>query len=291
MRRRIPAIIALAALGAIVAGLYFAAGSWSGLDRLRTDYLGHYHLNRAFTMAHSEPLDRIAAFEHLKRSRELAPDSPMLRAAAPQILMSIGQWRLAAQELVRQPAADPYMLGTCLVKIGQTAKGAALLKAALQTTEDLHRRRTISEQAFAMQLNNVGYVLADAGVDLREARAMLETAATILPLDSNVIDSLGWVHYRLGNYHEAIFYLERAMRQHTGMGRAEVYYHLGAAYARTGRMARANRFLRSALRLDPGHPEARAEMERLRWLLPPANTAGATPRRNDSGRSEWSNLT
>ncbi|NSW57734.1 MAG: tetratricopeptide repeat protein [Armatimonadetes bacterium] len=291
MRRRVPAIIALAVLGALIAGLYFAAGSWSGLDRLRTDYLGHYYLNRAFTIANSEPLDRRAALEYLRRSRELAPNSPMLPAAAPQILMSIGQWQLAAQELARQPAADPYMLGTCLIKIGQTAKGAALLKAALQTAEDLRRRRLISEEQFAMQLNNVGYVLADAGVDLPEARAMLEIAATTLPLDPNVIDSLGWVHYRLGNFREAVFYLERAMRQHSGMGRAEVYYHLGAAYARTGRMAQANRFLRSALRLDPGHPEARAEMERLRWLLPPANTAGATPRRNDPGRSKWSNLT
>lgn len=290
--RRLPALILWgAALGALVAGLYFAAGSWSGLDRIRTDYLAHYHLNQAYSAAHAEPLDRAAAVAHLERSRQLAPHSPMLPAAAPEILMAVGQWKSAARELMRQPAADPYMLGASLVQAGEARQGAALLKATLQTAEDLHRRGLIPEHAYAMQLNNVGYVLADAGVELQAAKQMLELAATMLPLEPNVVDSLGWLYYRLGDYRMAVFYLERAARQLPGTGRAEVHYHLGAAYARSGKIARARRLLNSAVSLDPGHPDARAELERLRWLLPPVNTAGAEPRRHEPGRFAWNRPT
>lgn len=268
MRRYLPLGVGLGVFALVVAALYFAAGSWAGIDRLRTDYLAIYHVSRALEATQKRPLDRNAVIHHVDRALALAPDAPMVRKAAPDAYVAVGAYDKALAQLRRQAGPDPYALGLCLVKTGSVTEGTALLTASLKTVEDLSLRKAVSDEVYAMQLNNVGYVLADAGVRLDEARHMLELASSMLPLDANVTDSLGWLYFRLGDGKRAVFYLERAARHVTGAGVAEIQYHLGAAYAREGKTRRARKLLLSALRLDPGHTEAEAELRKLRWRLP-----------------------
>ena len=59
-------------------------------------------------------------------------------------------------------------------------------------------------------MNYLGYSWIDRGINLDEGLALIETALRYAPDNGAITDSLGWAHYKLGNYERAIFYLERA---------------------------------------------------------------------------------
>lgn len=250
-----------------------ACGGCAGvnLDKMRTDFIALRSLDEAMQATVNRPPDRQRALRRIRRALTLAPTEPVIVATAPRILALCGEYQEAARLLSRQQDPDPVLLGQCLLKLGQQEAGARLLLDAARRAQQLFAARRISQFTFAMELNNAAYTLADAGLHLDLARSMLETVTDILPLEPNCVDSLGWVYYRLGDTRRAIFYLERAVRQQGRSPNPEVLYHLGAAYAREGRHARAARMLRTALRLDPGLQEAQQELHRLKWLLPGTN--------------------
>lgn len=86
-------------------------------------------------------------------------------------------------------------------------------------------------------LNYLGYSWIDQGLNLERAREMIEKAVSKRPNDGYVVDSLGWVYYRLGQYDEAVKHLERAveLRPQDPI----INDHLGDAYWRAGRKLEA----------------------------------------------------
>lgn len=72
--------------------------------------------------------------------------------------------------------------------------------------------------------NALGYSLADRNERLPEAKELIEKALKLSPDDSFIIDSLGWVYYRMGNNEEALKLLRRA---YAGRPDAEIAAHLG----------------------------------------------------------------
>ncbi len=86
----------------------------------------------------------------------------------------------------------------------------------------------------ATVLNDYGYMLADEGVRLPEALAMIQKAVQLEPQNGSFLDSLGWVYYKLGQYGPAEQNLHQAIdRQPTD---ASIHDHLGEVYAKTGRL-------------------------------------------------------
>ncbi len=77
-------------------------------------------------------------------------------------------------------------------------------------------------------LNNLGYFLAERGERLEEAREMIELAVKIDPTNPSFLDSLGWTHYKLGDYAKAELYLKEAARYDTAS--ATIQEHLGDVY-------------------------------------------------------------
>ena len=66
---------------------------------------------------------------------------------------------------------------------------------------------------------------------------MIERAVDLRPNDGYIIDSLGWAHYRLGNYELAVNYLEQASE--VLPGDSTINDHLGDAMWRVGRRVEA----------------------------------------------------
>lgn len=62
----------------------------------------------------------------------------------------------------------------------------------------------------AEALNALGYTLADRTNRYEEALDFVKRALELRPTDFYIVDSLGWVYYRLGNYDEAVKYLRHA---------------------------------------------------------------------------------
>src|SRR5690554_7688206 len=84
----------------------------------------------------------------------------------------------------------------------------------------------------AMALNALGYTLADRNQRLDEALEMIEKAHRLRPEDPAILDSLGWVHYRLGNLELAEELLRRA---YAAFPDAEVGAHLGEVLWQLGK--------------------------------------------------------
>lgn len=96
-------------------------------------------------------------------------------------------------------------------------------------------------------LNYLGYSWVDEGINLVRALEMIERAVDLRPNDGFIIDSLGWAHYRLGNYDLAVNYLEQATELQPGD--PTINDHLGDSLWRVGRRVEANFQWRRALTL------------------------------------------
>jgi tetratricopeptide (TPR) repeat protein len=98
-------------------------------------------------------------------------------------------------------------------------------------------------------LNYLGYSWADQRIHLDKALPMIERAVELRPRDGYIVDSLGWVHFRLGNLDKALTYMEQAVELRPQD--PTINDHLGDVYWRVGRRAEARYQWERALRLEP----------------------------------------
>ncbi len=106
----------------------------------------------------------------------------------------------------------------------------------LDVTESDLKMVIMHEPENASALNALGYTLADRTQRYREAHEYILKAAELLPDDPAILDSLGWVHYRLGQYEDALKWLNKAFEVHKD---AEIAAHLGEVLWVTGQIQKA----------------------------------------------------
>jgi tetratricopeptide (TPR) repeat protein len=97
-------------------------------------------------------------------------------------------------------------------------------------------------------LNALGYTLADRTDRYEEARGYIERALALSPQNNAILDSMGWVLYRLGDYKEAIKYLRRSLEVKQDH---EVAAHLGEVLWVSGERQEAMTVWQQALELFP----------------------------------------
>lgn len=108
--------------------------------------------------------------------------------------------------------------------------------------------------------NTLGYVLADRTERYDEAYDLIMQAIGMAPNDPAIIDSLGWVQYRLGMYEQARDNLDKAYKLFPDH---EVAAHLGEVLWVMGQKAQARSVWRKALESQPDSDYIRSTMERL----------------------------
>lgn len=127
----------------------------------------------------------------------------------------------------------------------------ALLAERLDQMEIMERRlrRLIELQPDNAQAHNaLGYSFADRGIRLTEARELIEKALTLLPNDTFILDSLGWVLYRQGDLPGGLAALERAYATRDD---PEIAAHLGEVLWSMERKDEARKLLRAAQKKHP----------------------------------------
>ena len=97
-------------------------------------------------------------------------------------------------------------------------------------------------------LNALGYTLADRTERYDEALTLIERAYEQMPQEAAVVDSLGWVHFKLGNMDLALNYLQQAFELETD---PEIAAHLGEVLWQLGRHDEAEAAWREVLSEDP----------------------------------------
>ena len=98
-------------------------------------------------------------------------------------------------------------------------------------------------------LNYLGYSWADRGENLEGAKDMLVKAVSLRPRDGYIVDSLGWLYYRVKDYENATIQLEKAVALQPED--PTINDHLGDAYWRVNRTEEARYQWQRALWLDP----------------------------------------
>ncbi|MDH3309472.1 MAG: tetratricopeptide repeat protein [Gammaproteobacteria bacterium] len=99
-------------------------------------------------------------------------------------------------------------------------------------------------------LNALGYTLTDRTTRYDEAHELLQQAISLKPDDAFIMDSMGWLQYRLGNSKEALKYLRRALEIRND---AEIAAHLGEVLWVTGDRHEAESVWNRALRETPNN--------------------------------------
>ena len=112
----------------------------------------------------------------------------------------------------------------------------------------------------AMALNALGYTLSDRTTRYAEAKALIQQAYDINPDDPAVLDSLGWVNYRLGNLNEAEQLLRQALDRFPDQ---EVAAHLGEVLWANGKQREARQVWAKFLKDNPESPILRKTVLRL----------------------------
>lgn len=128
-----------------------------------------------------------------------------------------------------------------------------VLEKSLRT---LIERRPDNAHAY----NALGYTFADHNIRLPEALKLIEQANRLMPNNAHVLDSLGWVYYRMGRLPEALDALRQAFELQPD---AEVAVHYGEVLWMTGRKDEARRMWRHARDTSPDTSLLKDTLKRL----------------------------
>lgn len=142
-----------------------------------------------------------------------------------------------------------------------------------RTEADL-RKVLVAEPENVAALNALGYTLADRTQRYQEALELIDRARTAEPDNAAIVDSYGWVLYRLGRNEEALVELRRAWGL---LKDPEIGAHVGEVLWTMGRREEAMRYFEDARRLDPDNRSLVRALEKLQVVLPPAAPAAAQP--------------
>ena len=204
-----------------------------------------YHaaeLGRAAALRDSDKVD--AAVEVLQKLAKTHGDQPIVHSTLGDTMRQLERYEEAIEAYTQALSLYEvetqgqwflhYARAICFERLDQWDEAEADFRAALELNPDQPQ-----------VLNYLGYSLVEKKIKLDEALEMIERAAAARPDSGYIIDSLGWVLYRLGRYDEAVGHMERA---------AElmpvdpiVNDHLGDVYWAVGRKTEARFQWRRAL--------------------------------------------
>lgn len=182
-------------------------------------------------------------------------DAAVIARTDASLLFAAKRYREAADRLaqaVEQFPDDPdlrYDYAMACEKIGQ------------YTTMEQQLRLLISAQPDSPQAYNaLGYSLADRNERLPEANKLIERASALAPKDAFIMDSLGWVKYRLGDNAAAAKILTQAYALQPN---AEIGAHLGEVLWKSGQRDKAREVWRAAQKLEPDNDTLVSTLKRF----------------------------
>jgi tetratricopeptide (TPR) repeat protein len=200
--------------------------------------------------------DRSAAFTllddyavaHPEQSFELTITKAHLLAEHDESDAAVGLIEAALERHPRHPTLE-YELSILFERAGNVHDSIATLERMLaERPEDSNL------------LNALGYTLADHELELPRAERLIRRALVVTPDNPAVLDSLGWVRFKLGDLRAAAPILEHAYE--VGQD-ADIAAHLGEVLWKSGDEARARKVWAAALARNPSAPLLKSTLTRL----------------------------
>ncbi len=191
-------------------------------------------------------------YELLKHNPEL---SIQIYLAEVDILNTAGRYTdamsVVSAALEKQPKQVDLLYARSLVaeKMGDMKMAEADLRILLEV-----------EPQNGHALNALGYMLSNHSTRYEEALGYIEQALKLLPDEPAVIDSMGWINYRLGNLDLAEQHLRRAYALNKD---AEIASHLAEVLWAQGKKEETRSLLKEAAMRDPDSPYLKEVQQRL----------------------------
>lgn len=233
------------------------AGQW--LDKIEPSRVDMSTLaRRASLMAHAGQLAQARKLVREAPARD-QPDARTRLLAEAQVLRDQRHWAEAYELLLgglRQEPEDTtlmYELAMVADRLNRYDDMEALLRRVITLKPDDHHAH-----------NALGYSLADRNIRLEEALSLVKKAAALAPHDPFIVDSLGWVEYRLGHRDEAIKLLRRS---HLARPHVEVAAHLGELLWVSGQRDEAMRIWREGRAREADNDVLQETLTRLKVKL------------------------
>lgn len=129
-----------------------------------------------------------------------------------------------------------FLMGSILEDSGKRQEAIEKFKETLSIKPD-----------YPDALNSLGYVYAEEGKNLKEAKEFIEKALSFDPENGAYIDSLGWVYFKMNLVDKAIENLEKASSLFSD---SVIYDHLGDSYFKKGLFDKAVSAWNKSLELD-----------------------------------------
>ena len=161
-------------------------------------------------------------------------------------------YKLLSQALAVAPDSVPLLYDTAMAaeRLNQVAVMEKQLRRIIELKPD-----------YAHAYNALGYSLADRNLRLPEALQLIAKAHDLAPDDAFILDSLGWVHFRLGDLKLAREHLQRA---YDARPDAEVAVHLAEVLWASGEQDAARKLLREVRAKEPTNPLLKSTVTRLK---------------------------
>lgn len=176
---------------------------------------------------------------------------------------------MAESQMLRdigQPAEAQKVMEGLLAKQPDNPEAlyeSAMLDDRLKNYDGMEKklRRLIQlKPDYAHAYNALGYSFVDRNVRLEEAERLLTKAIGLAPEDAAIMDSVGWLRYRMGDLPGALDMLQRAYAR---LQDSEVAAHLGEVQWKMGRKDDARATWDDALKAAPDSPALRETIKRL----------------------------
>ena len=231
--------------------------SESALQHLKDFGVANPNYNTEMVVAGSEVLTRMGriddAMNLINKALEEDAEDEALHDARVQLYIAMAreaenQLNLDEAQALLRKGLRLYSEDT-LLRYAQALiyQKQGRIRRAVSTLRDL----TEENPNDAGLLNALGYLMTDQGRQHQEARAYIQKALAMEPDNPAIIDSMGWVLFRLGQYKAALGYLERAYRLFPD---PEVAAHLVDAYWVENKKNQALKLLEEALQDNPNSP-------------------------------------
>lgn len=239
-------------------------------------FLGNLYLDtREFARAENEFEKLVEKYPDELGIRELYLHSLIRQDKDEQALGTLNN--IVREFSVEQPVETKLLRARIYVEQGDASRAVGILRQLLDESPDheevkfqlalaaselndidtaeryykelINRGPPETNSYYEISSNNLGYMFARNDIRLDEAEKLVRQALGANPTAAYILDSLGWVYYKKGEYGKAREYLERAAE--LAVGDAEIHSNLGQLYETIGEERLAKERYEQALKLDP----------------------------------------
>lgn len=229
-------------------GLYFDNQKYEEAEKIMNEAIemfpDEFAVNLIYGLALAQQGKNIEAKSYLKKSAEINPNDITALSAYGFTLSQLGENEEAAEYIQRALILEPNDVNL-LGQLGLLYNNMQYM----EQSDSLYEKALELDPENALINNNYAYSLSERGLQLERALKMVTIAIEADSLNSSYLDTIGWIHFKLGNYQLAEHYIEKAIEQ-GGEDNAVLLEHLGDVLFMQGNKTRAQQLWKKALELD-----------------------------------------